>query len=353
VRQGHFEALRPVCPRCRGGGEIVPVELGPVAKREGDDLIEGILHCPRCRLEFPVIDGIPILLTDPGRFVADNLLHLLRRDDLSALVESLVGDAAGPGSLFDTLRHHLASYAQGHYGDRAEPADPEGGGLLAPLRRGLALLDGPLPEGPALDLGCAVGRASFELAAAGGDRLVLGVDVNMTMLRLARALLAGGPVEVPRRRIGVVYDRVRIRGGFPHAERVDFWCCDALALPFAPGGFGLAVAMNLLDCVGDPRRLLGEIEAMLAPGGGAVLATPYDWSPGATNPLGWIGGHSQRGPAGGAAEPLLRQLLTPGAHPQSLARLALRAEDADVPWRVRLHDRSTVEYRLHVAAARA
>jgi hypothetical protein len=50
---------------------------------------------------------------------------------------------------------------------------------------------------------------------------------------------------------------------------------------------------------------------------------------------------------------VLRALLTPGAHPQSLRRLALVAEDESVPWRVRLHDRSTVEYRLHIAAARA
>lgn len=352
MRLGHFEALRPVCPRCRGAGQIVRVALGQVANRAGDDLVEGILHCPECRLEFPVLDGIPILLADPGRFIADNLLHLVRRDDLSALLESLIGDAAGPGSAFDTVRHHLASYAHSHYGDRAEPTDPDGGSILAPLRRGLALLEGAAPAGPVLDLGCAVGRASFEFAA-GGDRLVLGIDVNFTMLRLARALLVGAPVEVPRRRIGVVYDRARVAGGFAHSEKVDFWCCDALALPFAPGGFGLAVALNLLDCVGDPRRLLGEIEVMLADGGAAVLATPYDWSPNATSPIGWIGGHSQRGPAGGAAEPLLRALLTPGAHPQSLTRLRLRAEDDGVPWRVRLHDRSTVEYRLHVAAARA
>jgi SAM-dependent methyltransferase/uncharacterized protein YbaR (Trm112 family) len=353
VRLGHFEALRPICPRCRGAGDIARIEVGPVAKRAGDDLIEGILHCAQCRLEFPVIDGIPIILADPGRFIADNLLHLVRREDLSGLVESLIGDAAGPGSAFDTVRHHLASYAHSHYGDRTEPQDPDGGSILAPFRRGLSLLEGTVPEGPMLDLGCAVGRATFELAAE-GDHLVLGVDVNITMLRLARSLLTGAAaVEVPRRRIGVVYDRARLAGGLPGAARVDFWCCDALALPFAPGGFGLAVALNLLDCVGDPRRLLGEIEGTLREGGAAVLATPYDWSPNATSPIGWIGGHSQRGPAGGAAEPLLRALLTPGAHPQSLTRLRLRAEDDDVPWRVRLHDRSTVEYRLHVAAARA
>ena len=79
-------------------------------------------------------------------------------------------------------------------------------------------------------------------------------------------------------------------------------------------------------------------------------ACPYDWSTRATPLETWIGGHSQRAAHAGAAEPFVRELLRAGAHPQSVAGLALRAEEAGWPWQTRLHDRGSVLYRTHLLA---
>jgi hypothetical protein len=57
-------------------------------------------------------------------------------------------------------------------------------------------------------------------------------------------------------------------------------------------------------------------------------------------------------PGGGAAEPVLRALLTPGGHPASVPGLLLVAEQAGLPWRVRLHDHATMDYRVHLVVAR-
>ena len=69
--------------------------------------------------------------------------------------------------------------------------------------------------------------------ADGEDTLVLGVDIHLALLRLARRA-AAGVLSYPRRRIGIVYDRRRFPVPLPGADRVDFWACDALALPFGP-----------------------------------------------------------------------------------------------------------------------
>ena len=106
-----------------------------------------------------------------------------------------------------------------------------------------------LPEiSRALDLGCSVGRTSFELAKR-SDGLVLGVDLHLPMLRLARRVLETGTVSYARRRVGIVYDRRDFDVAFDDADRVDFWACDAMALPFRDAGFGHAMALNVLDCV--------------------------------------------------------------------------------------------------------
>ncbi len=225
----------------------------------------------------------------------------------------------------------------------------ESGSVVRVLERGLDL-GAEIPEGPLLDLGCAVGRTTFELAARTG-RLVLGVDLSYAMLRLAARVLREELVRYPRRRVGLVYDRRDFPASFPSAENVDFWACDALALPFPIGSFAAIVGLNVLDCVQSPHDLLASLPRLLADNGKAILSTPYDWSPNATPVEAWLGGHSQRGENAGASEPVLRALLTPGAHPASVEGLRIVAEEPSLSWRVRLHDRAVMEYRVHLVTA--
>ncbi len=249
-------------------------------------------------------------------------------------------------------RQHLSSYAWDHYGD----LDPSEAGRAGPasvvrlLERGLELADG-ISAGPILDVGCAVGRTSFALAER-FDVPVLGVELNFAMLRLAAGVLASGVVRYPRRRVGLAYDRREFPVDLPRRENVDFWVCDATALPFAEGTFAAALSLNVVDCVTSPFDSLGSLARVLAPGGTALISSPYDWAPAATPVEAWLGGHSQRGPDEGASAAVLRRLLTPGAHPASIEGLELVAEEANVPWRVRMHERSTVEYETHLMVAR-
>ena len=91
-----------------------------------------------------------------------------------------------------------------------------------------------------------------------------------------------GTVSYPRRRIGVVHDRRRFAVSPVGAERVDFWACDAIALPFAAASSDLVAAANVLDCVAEPRRLLASLADVLRHDSRLLLATPYDRSIGAT-----------------------------------------------------------------------
>lgn len=330
MRRGHFEALRPLCPVCRDGA----LSVATVVSEVDDDLLEGILHCanPSCRREYPVVDGIPILVGPIRAWLAANPLQLLLRDDLSPEVESLIGDVLGPGSPFDTVRQHVGIYASDHYGEGSA------------LRLVDVALDGAPDggDGPAIDVGCSVGGTTFRLAER-TERLTLGIDLNFAMLRVASRALREGRVTYPRRRVGLAYDRVELAPELPARERVDFWCCDAAALPFPDRTFALAASLNVIDCVAAPRDAVAELARVVRPGGTAIVATPYDWSPSATPIESWLGGHSQRGEHRGASEPVLRALMS--------EHFEIAAE-TDVPWRVRLHDRSTMEYAVHLAIGR-
>ncbi|MEM9558125.1 MAG: methyltransferase domain-containing protein [Acidobacteriota bacterium] len=345
MRRGLFAALAPVCPACRARGVDRRLEVvsprDPTAS-ETADLLEGILCCSdeACRREVPIVDGVPLLLRDLRGHVAARPLEALVRSDLSPAVESLLGDCFGPDSAFDGMRRQLSIHGVSHWLD----------GAMEPLvERALSLAPMVEVEGPVLELGCAAGGAVLELARR-LERPVLGVDLSLAAARLARSAFAGRAC-FPRRRLGVVYAREAVEVALTPAlaARVDAWCADAAELPFADDSFAAVSAFSLLDCVAAPHRLLAEIGRVLRPGGRAWLASPYDWSVSATAFEQWLGGHSQRGAHAGSAEPVLRALLA-SQEADGVARLRLLAEDLDVPWRLQLHDRSAVEYSLHLVA---
>ena len=318
-------------------------------------VVEGLLQCPssQCLREYPIIDGIPLLIADIRAYIASNIDAIDARDDLGELLQGVLGDCCGPGSAYVVTREHLSNYAYDHYAD-LDPAEhqpePPPGAVRALLDSALTAC-GALPAGPLLDLGCGVGRTSFELATR-HQGLVLGVDMHYAMLRLASRVLRQGRVRYPRRQVGLVFDQREFEARFAGSERVDFWACDATALPFPDGRFAGAVCLNLIDCVHSPQGLLESLARVLAPGAPVAISTPYDWAAAATPLEHWLGGHSQRSPGGGASEPVLRALLTPGAHPQSVAGLELEQEIDSLPWRVRTHERAFMEYRSHLLVAR-
>lgn len=358
MRRSHFEQLRPVCPRCKHDRKITaPLNLAAVAVEQGDTILQGNLICSDsgCRLEYPIIDGIPIIVNNIRKYLADNVFQINARDDLSPVVESILGDAVGPGTPFNVARHHLSTYGWGHYGDKAPASRAEAatgsdttGTVADCLSAGLRLL-GAQAQAPLLDIGCAAGRTSFELAQRFSG-LTLGIDLNFSLLRLAQRVLHTGVATFPLKRVGIVYDRQEYPVAFENKDKVDFWACDALALPFQEETFRFTSAMNVFDVVNAPRDLLVAMDRALATDGAAILATPYDWS--ASTPIEtWVGGHSQRGLHGGSAEPLLRNMLSPGTA-GAVGSLRIVGEVEEHPWNIRIHSRHSAQYVTHIVACR-
>ncbi len=352
----HFEELSPVCPVCRveRGIQDSQLVLGAVTLRTDTTVQEGTLLCPRneCQREFPVIDGIPLIIPHIRAWISANISQVQAREDLSPLTESMLIDCCGPGSMFETTRQHVSSYAWDHYADfdSEETVREPRPGLIVRLLDQCLKIGRPLQGGPVLDIGCGAGRTAFALAER-TSALVLGVDLNYAMLKVAARVLSEGIVRYPRRRVGIVYDRREFPVHFDQSDNVDFWACDANSLPFRDGQFGATVGLNVLDCAHSPLTFLQSVARVTAGGGQVILACPYDWSAAATPVEHWLGGHSQRSDFRGASEPVLKALLSPEHHSGSVPRLKFSAEADNLPWHVRLHDRSTMKYSVHAVAA--
>ncbi|MFG0305381.1 MAG: methyltransferase domain-containing protein [Phycisphaerales bacterium JB040] len=347
MNAGEPERFGAVCPICAGPGEPrSSLDLAERFGQEGPGVRFGALRCraEACQAEYPIIDGIPVVRADVRDWLAGTQASVHRRTDLPVGLERMLADTFDPGSREDLDRYYLSVYARDAY-----PEDGATPGVVRLLDGALGLVPGGIDPGePVLDLGCAVGRVCFELAQRGHER-VAGLDANPALLRCAAGVRDRGIAEYVLKRGGVLYEPKRVACEPVHRERVSLWCADALDPPFAEGTFGCVLALNVLDCVASPMRLLERAGGLLRPGGRLVLTSPYDWSTSATPLEAWVGGHSPRSQHAGDSASVLRSLLNAGSG--GVGGLRLVAERDGLEWATRLHDRAELRYSVHALIA--
>jgi SAM-dependent methyltransferase len=129
----------------------------------------------------------------------------------------------------------------------------------------------------ALDIGCGVGRLTFELGRAADH--VVGIDNSRSFIQAARRLAKSRSLTVPVKESGGKFRRITIR--LPKTLRnsaVEFRVGDALGLAaFAGQPFHIVAAINLLCRLPRPRQFLTQVHRLIVPGGQLVLGTPFSW----------------------------------------------------------------------------
>jgi 5-histidylcysteine sulfoxide synthase/putative 4-mercaptohistidine N1-methyltranferase len=153
------------------------------------------------------------------------------------------------------------------------------------------------PRRKALDLGCAVGRAAFELAKE--FDLVTGIDFSARFVRVALQLKEKGNAYFELVEEGDVVSHHEARlseTGLHHlADRVEFFQGDATNLKPQFTGYDLVLAANLIDRLCDTQRFLETIHERLNLGGILVITSPYTWLEEFTKKENWLGGFRKGG----------------------------------------------------------
>jgi len=149
----------------------------------------------------------------------------------------------------------------------------------------------------ALDLGCAVGRTTFELGRVFDQ--VVGVDLSRRFVDAAHSLQQDGEIDYFRRDEGELGMRITVsleeHGLARAAERVAFATGDACQLAEEHRDYDLIFAGNLIDRLQDPGAFLADIHQRLAEGGTLVISSPYTLMEEFTPRGNWIGGFERNG----------------------------------------------------------
>lgn len=152
-------------------------------------------------------------------------------------------------------------------------------------------------KGKALDLGCAVGRTSFELARE--FEQVAGIDLSSRFIENALQLKEEGSLSYRIAREGELVtprqtDLSRLQ--LDHVkDRVSFYQGDACRLSDRHRGYDLVFAGNLIDRLYDPRQFLSSVHQYLTRGGVLVISSPYTLLTEYTPRENWLGGYIENG----------------------------------------------------------
>ncbi|MBA3025787.1 MAG: 5-histidylcysteine sulfoxide synthase [Sulfurimonas sp.] len=145
----------------------------------------------------------------------------------------------------------------------------------------------------ALDLGCATGRATFELAKTFDE--VEGIDFSVRFIQVGSKLKSEGYAAFSSKEEGdlVSYKKVTLQElGYENIkDKVSFWQGDACNLKPNFTAYDLVIATNLIDRLYSPRLFLDTIHERLNAEGVLVITSPYTWQESSTKKELWLGGY--------------------------------------------------------------
>ncbi|MBI9074882.1 MAG: methyltransferase domain-containing protein [Desulfatibacillum sp.] len=266
-----------VCPECFSNTN--PLDL-IVREEINGDIDEGDLVCTACGAKYEISDGVAIMLP---------------QKTLPVLTETTGYNSQGMLSAY--LWSHFSEFFNG-------PNATEAYAIWSSLF--------PDKNGPAVDIGCAVGRLSFELSKTHSK--VVGLDTSLSFIKRARRIMKEKSLHfdlilegnITERRTCALNPRWRF-------DKVEFIVADALALPFPPDFFSTASSINILEKVPFPIKHLEDVNRVLQKKDSMfVFSDPFSWDASVSGPDLWLGGRNSGPYQGRGFENMERLLMGEG-----------------------------------------
>lgn len=183
----------------------------------------------------------------------------------------------------------IAQYCEFHYGS-------ENFGVKNFCLNSVELIKTYLKDGKtkkALDLGCSVGRSTFELAKIFDE--VVGIDFSANFINVGVKLKIYDSLIYKVKKEGDIFEEKSVSlkslSLEQIKEKVTFMQGDACNLKDIYTDFDLVFCSNLIDRLYYPQKFLDDIPLRINKNGLLVLLSPYTWMEDYTPKENWLGGY--------------------------------------------------------------
>ena len=272
----------------------------------------GRLECSKCKAEYPILEGVAIVVEDVHSYLMSHVKGISKRVKLDDLPKQYRDDFLEAQSEIE--HEHIeedleaervnALYLMNHF-LRVNPKtknqespwwqpSPEQGspfidklireywdrGPFSQIEEWLSKQDHIQKPIEAIELGCGVGGLYRQLKPY--LRSYLGVDGSFASISMARHLALGVPdtssFRVPGDLLhGTVSQEVSIPVETNLSGQVDWIVADLESLPLQEASADLCIALNTIDMLNSPQGLPQIQNSLLKSGGVAIQSCPYIW----------------------------------------------------------------------------
>ncbi len=324
------------------------LKLDQVFNKEDDFVLEGFFICSNtdCGCKYPILNGVPIIVKDiKGWWHSERSKLSAVASDAPEVQEYFAGLSLDEPSSH-AEKSLISSYMDLHYGtfyDSIAPftswVDPK---QFWEKVVGIAKSEDDQINHRSLDLGCSVGRYTFELARF--SELAIGMDLKFSAVASAAKFQRTKKVFYERRKHGRCFEKIET--SHSPSQNVLFLVADTLDPPFRAETFDLVTALNLIDNVRLPLVLIGQMDALLKQGGSLILGSPYEWQADICDPEEWLETYDMDSPE------MLQSILEGKLIPQMGLKYEILKEISDLPWLFRHHNRHWSLFLVHLLKAR-
>ena len=324
------------------------IKIDQILSQEDDFILEGFLRCSntQCHNIYPILEGIPIVIPEVAKWWSYEKYGFMKIPSrkMSSKMEGYLGGLDTQEPEVDATISQLSAYLTLHY--ESYNADNSVIDQLSTdtFWQTVIQIAQPYNDKPyqcSLDMGCSVGRYTFELSTF--SELSIGMDLNFSMLQFAEHLQKVGKVKYKRKKNGIAFERSELTYEAP--QKALFLLADAMSPPFRAGSFDCIAGLNLIDNVKIPLILIGQMDALLKIGGKLIISSPYDWKPEISEPEEWIGTKEEDSPD------MIRRIISGENLMDMSLDYKIVNDYLNVPWLIKNHDRSFSLYLVHILAA--